>query len=836
VLQAPSPGLPETLCWVLARLKQADCVADMAAILSTLARDVPALHAHAQNVPALVHAALGSLIKARRVYYTGKGYFLVAPAPPDAAGIPRLRPPPLRLRGLQPAVKRDNACQTEPAMAAAGFHHNLYQMGGTPPASSAGWSVTPPSWASSPAPPATPSQQHRLLSHLSSLSPPIHHNHLPLQNGSPLIQRQSPRSPNGGGVSPFRGSPQQHLTSLKHSGAADLNNSSSSSASSPDSSLLQQQQQQATLERSQSLRVSKKSMRKMAKGGSLRISKKDTLVALLAAGENETRVPDTAVAEENTPSPPKKLERKNSFLGRIFGRKKSASSSSSSSGGSGGSPKKEILTFSGQFPPPELAVMPAANGGRLGAFPDLHSVETQTPPHQRRKPGAGESPAVHAMRPQLPQPQQQQQQQHAAVPTAQVKSGPNGNYIVYEREFNGPGNSSNNVGRPLPQSPPLSLDFGGQESPYGESGGHPHHHHIYSQPNSTYGGVSSAAKPPPPAYSLAPPYRPKESQQSPQRPPTLISSPAPQRPSLVTTPKQANGGLASSSSSSSPQKQVHFAASPRSALRQDDDDIDDEDDGSVMLSPAPVLRRSGYPSNGSRVNNGSHSDNSSGGSSSGQSSSLSGPSSLDSVLYDDSLVVIEKSNQELELRLSSSSASSGGGGGGGGGGRQSSHHATSAVTAAFNGYNNSGNNTSPAYRTQLSRNRIDTIHNNRHLDQEVIYEDSHSLASSSRSSSQSTLKPSEHHSLTDLGSILDLSAKFQSLTARKLIAGLSISSIDTLLEVNAAAAASDSKNNNNNNNNKSNNSDANGSCSSTSNSRRNYLLDESTETIDFGVI
>jgi hypothetical protein len=146
-------------------------------------------------------------------------------------------------------------------------------------------------------------------------------------------------------------------------------------------------------------------------------------------------------------------------------------------------------------------------------------------------------------------------------------------------------------------------------------------------------------------------------------------------------------------------------------------------------------------------------------------------------------------------------------------------------------HNGGGNNNSVAFRTQLSRHRIDTIHNNRHLDQEVIYEDNSSLASSSRSSSQSTLKPDgsiappDHPSLSDLGSILDLSAKFQSLTARKLIAGLSISSIDTLLEVNTAAAAAavvaDNKNNNNNIN---------------GNGRRNQLLDESTETIDFGVI
>ena len=66
----------------------------------------------------------------------------------------------------------------------------------------------------------------------------------------------------------------------------------------------------------------------------------------------------------------------------------------------------------------------------------------------------------------------------------------------------------------------------------------------------------------------------------------------------------------------------------------------------------------------------------------------------------------------------------------------------------------------------------------------------------SPSSSVSTLKNCQaqsvstipdHPSLSDLGSIADLSSKFQSLTARKLMAGESLTSIDTLVEVNNAA-------------------------------------------------
>ena len=81
-----------------------------------------------------------------------------------------------------------------------------------------------------------------------------------------------------------------------------------------------------------------------------------------------------------------------------------------------------------------------------------------------------------------------------------------------------------------------------------------------------------------------------------------------------------------------------------------------------------------------------------------------------------------------------------------------------------------------------------------------------------RSASQSQLKNPDtegssvapsYPSLSDL-SIADLSS-FKSLTAQKLMAGLSFNSIDTLLEVNAAAEA-------------------------------RSKLNESTETVDFGII
>merc|ERR1719319_2242839 len=386
------------------------------------------------------------------------------------------------------------------------------------------------------------------------------------------------------------------------------------------------------MERSQSFRINKKAQKLATKGGSLRLSKKD---AAVFKDEAETKKNDED--EERESPTPKKMERKNSVLGRLFGRKKSSSS-----------PKKEILTFNGQFPPPDLLEhMRAMARAQAG-----HGAETQTPPQRKRSQPSPPTTSMH-----------------------QIKNGPNGNFVMYDKSGLVPVGSpqvglrsplSPAARRPLPPSPPppyYQPEVKTAEPIY----------NIYSQP-------SYPTKPLPPAYSSAPPPRPPRSS-----PPILPG----RRPSPLHQPRVANS-------------------------------------------------ESG-------------------------SSSLSGPSSLDSVLYDDSLASIEKSNQELEQRL---------------GGR-------------------------PAPR-------VDTIHNNRLLEQEVIYEES--TSDLSRSSSVSTLKPdwgtADPPSLADLGSIADLSSKFQSLTARKLMAGLSISSIDTLLEVN-----SDERNN--------------GKLS---------ILNESTETIDFGVI
>ena len=584
MFQSPSPSLQDAICVVLSRLKVSNTLANMENIIQRLKTDYSQIPAPRDFV-SLIHRTLGSLIKARKVYYTGKGYFLVHPE------------------------------------------------------SSAAWQ-----------------EQHRLMLARA-------------QGGGGGGLDWTPQT-EGSRASPVR---------VKESG-------NNTSLTSEDTEQSQGSPQASHLERSQSFKLSKKVQKSLSKGGSLRLSKKES-VTFKEDVENSKNEEAEEELENESPEP---MKRKNSVLGRIFGRKKSSS----------GSPKKEILTFSAQFPPPEMLEKLKAGRGREVAREVHSSTETQTP-SQKRKPSL---PA----RPPLPPPGSVSSPLSSCQVRREGREGPSGNFVVFERPNIGGGLlevrrhsplSPNLSQRPLPQSP-------GQEGHYGHSG------HIYSQVGPQAGGQTGGqtggqsqygtSKPPPPAY-VSPPYR---------------GSPV----------------------SPNKHKQVHFAAPPplRSAHRE-----------------SPLRSSPSYRS----------------GSSDG-SSSVSGPSSIDSVLYDDSLVVIEKSNQELEQRL----------------GRR--------VEARVEA-------------------RVDTIHNNRLADQEIIFEESSSDIS--RSSSVSTLKPDnqqdqahlpDHPSLADLGSIADLSAKFQSLTARKLMAGLSISSIDTLLEVNAA---SDHHN-------------------------KLSILNESTETIDFGVI
>lgn len=668
VLQTNCISLQDILCLILARLKQRNETADMATLCEAVEHDWSGANQN-EHLKDSIHAALGQLIKQRKVYYTGKGYFLVNPTDVSVN--------PLRIFGNR----------------FSRFRHSIRDK-------------------------AT-------------------FNGIGHDSKSPMIDQEVQtsdsvgNSPNGKTINGF-------------------DRSSSSSGSSPTRGN-ESSPTSFTLERSQSLRVSKKSMRNMSKGGSLRLSKKDALI-FKEDGESITDAPiqieelqDTTIA-----SPPKLFERKNSFLGKFFNKKKSQPQV-----------KPKIVTFSAQFPPPEL-------------------VETgsQSPIYSQIK--KRDEPST-----------------ETTSPRAQVRNGPNGNFVMYERggmEQNPRMFQSNQHYRSSPTRPMLTQSgcstpnngsIYGQRSPiYGT--GSPMYNNGPPRSSGTMEGMYS--NPPPPM-----PYRPS---------PPPMGSYQNRAPSPANTHHQINANLNQNiygntrmpdplnMNSSNHPRLIH----PRSPALMRNSPL------AMRTTPSPstvvpnsspqssIPRRNEVTPNTYRRNNMFGSTDPSMG-----SSSSSGPSSIDSQqplssttlpshrgnnhLYDDTLVVIEKSNQELELRLDRSQP-------------------------------NSPMKTS---RRQLTHPRVDTIHNNRNLSQEVIFE-IESGSDLSRTSSQSTIKNNgikdivapSYPSLNNL-SINDIDTNFKSLTAQKLMAGLSFNSIDTLIEVNAVA-------------------DARGT------------MNESTETVDFGVI
>ena len=75
--QSSSPSLPSVICSVLLDCRQEGITAGVERIREGVKRALPCLED--QQLASVVHRTLRSLIKARRVYYTGRGYFLVTP-------------------------------------------------------------------------------------------------------------------------------------------------------------------------------------------------------------------------------------------------------------------------------------------------------------------------------------------------------------------------------------------------------------------------------------------------------------------------------------------------------------------------------------------------------------------------------------------------------------------------------------------------------------------------------------------------------------------------------------------------------------------------------------
>ena len=433
----------------------------------------------------------------------------------------------------------------------------------------------------------------------------------------------------------------------------------------------------------------------MAKGGSLRLSKKDAMI-FREEDEDDAMVSsalESPSAVVSTP-PSKTFERKNSFLGKLFNRKKSNSPSSSSCTNA----KPEIVTFSAQFPPPELVE-------------HYNSIYSQIR-RQHHKPTDATNRNNNISK--------------TTSPTAQVRNGPNGNFVVYERSgmpVYGVTTATTSL-PPQPQQPPRV------PQPTG----------IYSQhrPESVYSN-------PPPPLPYRPPPNPYNTANIAQLPPVMPENKQHSSPSRN----------ASAIPTNKPPQSFQFTDTSIYGLSEPSSTSSSSGPSSID-SQAPLSQRNPPVIINQRPN-----------------------------LFDESLVVIEKSNEELESKLIRT-----------------------------------------PNKNRLAR-KVDTIHNNRNnLSHEVIYEvestggeDERGQQQLSRSSSQSTIKAASSSgtksntssvvapsfpSISDL-TIHDVGNNFKSLTAQKLMAGLSFNSIDTLLEVNAVAEA------------------------------RNKM-DESSETVDFGVI
>ena len=102
--QSSLPSLSSVICLLLLQLGQQGQTASLTRIREGVRAAVPGLEE--QEVAGTVHRALRTLIKTRRVYYTGRGYFLVSPEqgsePADWA---------LQRRRLRHLV--DSSCQSE---------------------------------------------------------------------------------------------------------------------------------------------------------------------------------------------------------------------------------------------------------------------------------------------------------------------------------------------------------------------------------------------------------------------------------------------------------------------------------------------------------------------------------------------------------------------------------------------------------------------------------------------------------------------------------------------------------------------------------------------------
>ena len=479
--------------------------------------------------------------------------------------------------------------------------------------------------------------------------------------------------------------------------------------------------------------------------------------------ESQTKQQQTASKTASTASPSqnnKSFERKNSFLSKLFSSGSSSNSSSQNSQNS--SPKKlsngnvskpVLATFSAQFPPPEMVTQP----GPLHHPSPQHQQQALHHPSPQHQQQALHPPPPHQLWTQQQQPFQPDPNAiyQTLIPASQ-RPQPSSIHSDSSNSSPCPQVASNSNGHHQPR-----INY----SPYGYAMIQPRSPEGHRPPKSLNNSFYSA--PPPPL-----PYRPP-----PPNPYNTRPSPRPSPTNMRLTPSPASNGPPSNHSNTPP------TYARVSNLKKVNNNI--QQNG----TQSPTVRNVRFADEHSTSNLTSASSTAS-------NNSSSGPSSIESQknnVYDETLLVIEKSNKELEKKLSN----------------------TDMVNKMQ----------PPLIRPRI----IDTIHNGKNsLAQEIIYEVEPNGSNNGpenaennalpRSNSQTQLKNNNNEgtevsssiaasypSLSDLSIAEITCGSFKSITAQKLMAGLSFNSIDTLLEVNAAAEA-------------------------------RSKLNESTETVDFGII
>ena len=283
--QSSSPSLPSVICSVLLACRQEGITAGVERIREGVKRALPCLED--QQLASVVHRTLRSLIKARRVYYTGRGYFLVTPEKGQEIGRDQKR----ILRRLV-----DSNTQTE---------EPTYES----PAAEEGWRCQSPS---APLPLiSTPTSVPFSSPSLVADSRLSHHCQLG-RSQSLRGKRREARREGGERGGSLRLSDQQA------------------------SKLLEKERHTYNEER----------------GNSRAVRLRRDLLA-----NNDGLESDGSKGGKREPEVDgiqgRKLERKNSLLSRLFGRKKSGEEETSGVVEEG---KKEIRVFSAQFPPPDINI------------------------------------------------------------------------------------------------------------------------------------------------------------------------------------------------------------------------------------------------------------------------------------------------------------------------------------------------------------------------------------------------------------------------------------------------------------------------------------------------